>query len=51
MKLKKKFIGTKLDKFIFTRDEIEEKYFIRTKLRKIEYDKDKNMCLLLFLFE
>ena len=51
MKLKEKyFIGMKLDKFIFIKDEIK-KIFHKDKIKKIRYDKDENRYFLFFSFK
>ena len=44
MKLKKKIIGIKSDKFIFLKNKIEKEYFTGKKLKKIGYDRDENKC-------
>ena len=37
---------TKLDKFMFFKNKIDKKYFIKIKLRKIKYDKNQNKYFL-----
>ena len=40
-KLRKNFVGIKLDKFIFLRDKIEKKYFIGMELDKYIFLRDE----------
>ena len=40
----------KLDKLTLFMDKIEKKYFLRTKLEKITYHRDKNMCFFFYFF-